>query len=497
MQISAQASGSSYQWQFQDGNGNWQNYTEGNIPGYATFSGTTTPTLNVSNISNLYSSYFEKVRLLVYSGKANFIASNTAQWSVEKVDITTQPPTSLTACVGGNLNISATASGASTYQWQYQDNNGNWNNYTEGNVPGYATFSGTKTSALTISNISGLYTSNSEKTRLLVTGAGGCSVASKTVYWKAENVSITSQPNTLQNVCVGRSLNISATASGASKYQWQFQDSNGNWNNYTEGNVPGYATFSGTKTSALTISNISGLYTSNTERTRLLVTGAGGCSVASKTVSWKAENVSITSQPTAPQSICVGGSISLSAIASGAATYQWQYQTSSGSWNNFTEGIVSGYGTFSGTKTSKMTISNLANIYTNHVEKTRLVVTGAGGCTIISNTVSWTASNCTGKISANSKGVSVDEKNGTDIKMNNTQSVYPNPVKDELTVNLGNSKNSYQVQIFSTTGQIVYQTITSDTILKIPFSDKPAANYLVVIKNTSDGSHKTFKIIKI
>lgn len=61
----------------------------------------------------------------------------------------------------------------------------------------------------------------------------------------------------------------------------------------------------------------------------------------------------------------------------------------------------------------------------------------------------------------------------TDITAND-QSVYPNPVADELNIILGSAKGNFNIEIINALGQIVYQTKTSDKIAKISLSNKPA-----------------------
>lgn len=495
--LNSSTSGVSYQWQYQTSAGTWNNYTEGTVPGYGNFAGTKTNTLFISNISGNYinSPLVSRVAVTLPN---NTVVYTTPQTSHVYGGITVQPADSSTACVGGTLQLSTQASGAS-FQWQYQGSDNSWYDFTEGNVPGYATFSGTKTPVMTISNISGIYASQLEKARLVVS-SGKLSEfrVSNTANWKAENISFTQQPPSSMTVCVNQTLVISAGASGASKYQWQYQDSHGNWNNYAEGTVSGYGTFSGTKTSTLSISNVGGSYVNYNEKTRLLAIGAGGCTVTSNIVSWKAENVFITQQPPTSLTGCVGGSLSITVGAYGATKYQWQYQDSNGNWNNYNEGTVSGYGTFTGTQSAIMTISNLGSIYATYTEKARVLITGAGGCPTASSTVNWTAQNCSSKMMKASP--TMEPKKGgeklTDGINSTKQSVYPNPVQDELTVNLGSSGKNYQVQVLSIDGKVIYQTTTSDNFLKIPFSDKPSTNYLVVVKNITDNSVQSFKVIK-
>ncbi|SDQ46111.1 Por secretion system C-terminal sorting domain-containing protein [Chryseobacterium soldanellicola] len=276
--LSAQASGSSYQWQYLSG-GNWINYPEGNN-GVATFTGSQTPSMTISNITSGYIANNNQARLVVYGLNGCSTASNVITWGAS--GIISQPAASITACVGGSLTLSAQASGSS-YQWQYLSG-GIWNNYPEGNN-GAATFTGSKTPSMTISNITSGYVTNPNQARLVVYGSNGCSTASNVITWGASG--IISQPAASTTACVGGSLTLSAQASGSS-YQWQYL-SGGNWINYPEGNN-GIATFTGSKTPSMTVSNITSGYVTNPNQARLVVYASNGCTTVSNTATWKAVN---------------------------------------------------------------------------------------------------------------------------------------------------------------------------------------------------------------
>lgn len=284
------------------------------------------------------------------------------------------------------------------------------------------------------------------------------------------------------SACVGGSVNLTSPISGIS-YQWQYQNVYGSWSNYPEGNVPAYANFTGTQAATMTISNISSAYINSPNKARVSVKKADGSTVFSQAWLWKVNG--IITQPAALTTACVGGSLMLTVQASGAS-YQWQFENANGTWSNYPEGIVGGYATFSGTKTTSMTISNISANYING-NQARLLVTGSNGCTTASNTVTWKSQNCAARFGDDIKSAS----NITD-----DQSVYPNPVKDELTINLGSVKDNYQIEIINNMGLTVYKTTTSDQTLKVSLSDKLAGIYIVNIKGTATGSNKSIKIIK-
>ncbi|MFP3541046.1 hypothetical protein, partial [Pseudomonas sp. SIMBA_044] len=77
----------------------------------------------------------------------------------------------VSACVGGSLQFSTTTTGTS-YKWQYLSG-ASWHDYPEATVPGYATFSGTQTPTMTISNISSNYIADPNTIRVGSTQADG------------------------------------------------------------------------------------------------------------------------------------------------------------------------------------------------------------------------------------------------------------------------------------------------------------------------------------
>jgi hypothetical protein len=282
--------------------------------------------------------------------------------------------------------------------------------------------------------------------------------------------------------CVGGSLQISATTANATGYQWQYQNANSSWSNYPEGVVPGYATFTGTQTATMTVSNISAYYIDHPNTVRAKITLTNGSVIYSTIQQWQAQG--ITQQP-ANASACASGTLQVSATASGNA-YQWQYQNANGSWSNYPEGAVSGYATFTNTTTPVMTISNISSYYITHPNQARLVVYGANGCSVNSNTITWAASSCSQTMNGVGKwGL----ENSDQIQ------VYPNPVQDELNISTTGTSAS-QVEISNTVGQIIYKASTSGRTIKIPFRDKAPGIYFVKVADAQSKESKTFSVVK-
>lgn len=78
----------------------------------------------------------------------------------------------------------------------------------------------------------------------------------------------------------------------------------------------------------------------------------------------------------------------------------------------------------------------------------------------------------------------------------NNQSIYPNPVTDDLNINLGSANDNYNIEIINTLGEVIHKTGTSKKTIKISLSTLPAGMYIVKIKNSSSNSGKSFSIIK-
>ncbi|SDQ08161.1 Por secretion system C-terminal sorting domain-containing protein [Chryseobacterium soldanellicola] len=74
--------------------------------------------------------------------------------------------------------------------------------------------------------------------------------------------------------------------------------------------------------------------------------------------------------------------------------------------------------------------------------------------------------------------------------------IYPNPTRDELTIDFGSFSGNHQVEIISAVQQIIYKTTTSEKILKVSIADKSPGIYFVIVKNKSTGFNKSFSIIK-
>ncbi len=185
-----------------------------------------------------------------------------------------------TFCSGDSVTLTATTTGATTYQW-----------YLNGNALTAATTS------TYIATASGTYTATAANSDGTSTQSAGLSV---TVKQSPAAPSITSGGNT--TFCSGGSVSMSAAGSGATGYQW-----------YVGGTA-----ISGATTQTYT-ANSAGNYT-------VSITNSSGCASAQS----GGIPVTVLANPTAPTLVaggsttfCTGGNVILSASASGAFSYTW------------------------------------------------------------------------------------------------------------------------------------------------------------------------------
>lgn len=74
-------------------------------------------------------------------------------------------------------------------------------------------------------------------------------------------------------------------------------------------------------------------------------------------------------------------------------------------------------------------------------------------------------------------------------------SIYPNPVKDDLTIKILDNEK-YEIILTNPSGNIFYKGNTSGNSVTIPVSDKPVGTYFVILKNRQTGIRKSYTVIK-
>ena len=288
--FTASASGSpGYQWQF---NGN-------NI------SGATSATFTIASPQTTDAGAYDVVATnssgTTTSGSANLtVVSPTAK------PIFTVQPLSQTVSQGVSINFNATATGATSYQWQKGGANVN-----------EAQATGATTDTMTLTNVQ---VGDSASYTVIATNANGSTTsntATLTVNASALPV-ITTQPAS-QSAAVGQTVTFTVIATGGPTYQWSH---NGTM-------IPGATQAS------LTLSNVqssdAGSYTVVADNTMTTSSTYGSSTTGGPTTSNAAVlTIAAAGAPaftTQPQSQTVnsGANVTLTAAASNSPTYQWQF----------------------------------------------------------------------------------------------------------------------------------------------------------------------------
>jgi hypothetical protein len=264
--------------------------------------------------------------------------SNSAVITVNTPLTITTDPGPQSVCNGGNISITAAASGSSpiTYQWRKSGVN----------------ISGATSATYTITGATPAHAGNYDV--VISNPCGSVTTTADTLIVNNSPV-ITTQPVN-QTVCTGSSATFSVTVTGSGiTYQWR------------KGGVAISGATGSTYSIPSTTAGDAGSYD-------VVVTGTCG-SVTSNTVTLSLNAPpTITTQP-ANSTVCTGGNVTLTVVASGSGiTYQWR------------KGGVN----ISGATSSTYTISN-ANA--THAGSYDVVISSSCATTVTSNTATVTVNN--------------------------------------------------------------------------------------------------------
>jgi hypothetical protein len=190
-----------------------------------------------------------------------------------------------------------------------------------------------------------------------VSGTGGCANATATRTITVRPFAGTLSGN--QAICVGSTSAF--TSNGTAGGSWSSNNVAVATVNATTGVVTGVS--AGTATITYTVS------------------GTGGCpnATATRTVT-VTQGVSISVQPDTLITIAQNGNGSISVVASGASSYQWQVFVAGGTWTNLSNG-----GNYSGVTTASLSINSATTALNNN--RYRVVITpSASACSnVVSN----------------------------------------------------------------------------------------------------------------
>ncbi|MWB95626.1 T9SS type B sorting domain-containing protein [Flavobacterium sp. GA093] len=300
-----------YQWQSSaNGTSGWANVTDGTGANAASY---TSGPLTVNT-------YFRCI--ITSSTPTCTLTTNVVMANVIPDPTIATQPTGGIICEGATFTLSATASngsGSYSYQWQQSlDGTTGWANISGANATTYTT---------DVLNIDTFY-------RLQVTDSGiGCGVvnSSAALVEVSPDIKINTDPQSV-NICSGTTTTLSVVVSegtGAYSYQWKTS-------NFIAGP---FIDISGANASTYTTPAL----TQNTFY-QVLVSDSGlGCDPVTSEIA-AVIIPSIVTQPLVPATVCVGGTISVSTLASantGSATFAYQWQSSANGtsgWANVSDG---------------------------------------------------------------------------------------------------------------------------------------------------------------
>ncbi|MFN4255554.1 MAG: hypothetical protein ACK4Q5_11165 [Saprospiraceae bacterium] len=322
-----------YQWQSSPDGTTWANISGATAANYTTAALTATTQYRVQ---------------LTFAASGCGTATSNAQTITVVADpsIGTQP-TGGTICTGGSQALTVVATGgtpALAYQWQY-NNGGTWANVVNG-TPAGSTYTGSAAASMTVA---GITAAGSYQYRVLVTATGnGCGQATSNAATVIVNqdLSITTQPQNI-NECVGGTDALSvaiANGAGSITYQWQ-SSANG---------TTGWANVSGATTTSYTPPST----TSGTTYYRVIIsTSTSGCDAVVSDVATVVIAPDPTVSVTGVGQVCVGAQVTLNATTTGGAGscyVQWQNSSDSGAtWNDISGGVGPSYTTPTLTSTSR------------------------------------------------------------------------------------------------------------------------------------------------
>lgn len=263
------------------------------------------------------------------------------------VDITSEPENPY-ACENTDTGFGVDATGTGlTYQWQVNTNNGT-GTYTD--LSDNATYSGTSTDSLTISNVT-LGTYDNHRFRCIVSD-GSCFVTSYAAGLTVrENQEVTVDPIS-DEVCEGDDITFTTTVSGPfGDYQWQ------------ENTGSGFTDISGETATSLTISNATQAMAGN--EYRLIASYCLADTSDTATILNVIEPPVLTVED---YEFCGGlpDPMTLDIQVTGPNSpynYQWKGYEGVSSYSNINDGVVPADdyyigGTYSGTTTQSMSVSS-------------------------------------------------------------------------------------------------------------------------------------------
>ncbi len=326
--------GAAYRWQRSiDAGTSWNNLTE-----TATYFGVSSMNLKVNGTHRTMSG--DMFRVIVSGTCLPPDTSAAALLTVNTAPEIIAQPVASSICENTNTSFSVVAQGtAITYQW-FVDTGSGFTAVSNGGV-----YAGATSNTLTLTNVPRTY--DNYRYRVEVEGTCIPKAISQTVQLDVSIETIINTHPADSAICEFMTASFTALADGANLgYQWQTFDGT-NWIDLTNTGL-----YLGVQTPTLMVFGPA----RTMDGTRYRVVISGDCSVD------LISNEAVLTVYTAPEVSdhpdefrgCPGGSATFSVVAAGTSlVYQWQVNSGSGFVN------VTDNGTYSGTATPDLTISNL------------------------------------------------------------------------------------------------------------------------------------------
>ncbi len=302
----------SYQWQVSSNGG----ASFSNVTNSAVYSGSTTPTLALTNAPN---SFIGNLYQVIISGCGGQFISDPAEITAGLLVSITQQPINQDLCENDPALLIVTSPEATNYQWQ-EFIAGAWVNITDDAAQG---ISGTQTSNLNL--IGAATVAGTREYRCLLWADCSAEIISNEVIINHNpSPSIQNQPIN-QSVCLGSNTSFSINASGPSlTYQWQMSNDGGN--NYTA--LVNGGVFSQVNTNSLLLSSV--IAAINNALFQCVVTDDCGSPVQTSSAVLTVQNPpTFTQQPINVQA-CAGNSEQFISVATGSESWQWEYSNDGG-----------------------------------------------------------------------------------------------------------------------------------------------------------------------
>ena len=299
----------------------------------------------------------------------------------------TQQPSDVTIASGDTATFTATASGNPTpsVQWEVNIGDGNgFNNISDGTLGNGASYAGSSTGTLTITNVT-TSMSGYQYEAVFTNGAGNATTNAASLTIQATTAPAVTQQPSDATIASGGTATFTATASGdpTPSVQWEVNIGDGNgFNNISDGTLGNGATYAGSSTGMLTITNAVASM-SGYQYEAVFTSTAGNATTNAASLTVQAATAPAVTQQPSDATIASGGTATFTATASGDPTpsVQWAVNIGDGNgFNNISDGTLGNGATYAGSSTGTLTITNAAASMSGY-QYEAVFTNGAGNAT--------------------------------------------------------------------------------------------------------------------